>query len=685
MDEATNDRKKVSVNRKDEQLEQFRVNNVGKKLTTNESVKISNDEQTLKAGVRGPTLMEDFYFFEKQMHFDHERIPERVVQARGFGAHGEFELYKSMKQYTKACFLQKPGEKTPVFVRFSNMQGNKGSSDTTLGPRGFSTKFYTTEGNYDLLALSFPVFILNDAFKLADAIHALNPEPHNDIPQASPAHDNFWDFVANNQASAHFIMWAMSDRTAPRSWRMMQGFSINTFRFVNDDGKATFVRFQWKPVLGVHSLLIDETQIIGGVDPDFHRRDLWESIELGAYPVFELGVQMIDEDDEFKYGFDILDPTKLWPEEMVPVEIIGKMTLNKNVDNFFAEVEQVAFNPANVIPGIDFSNDPVLQGRLFAYRDTQMHRLGGPNFNEIPINRPICPVHNNQQGGYMQQKINVGKINYHKNSLAHNTPATSSPAEGGYVHYKEKVEGHKIKAESKSFKDYFSQARLVWNSMSSVEKQHITQAFCFQLGNVKSQSVRQQVVDMFANVDEGLATTIAEYVGVNRPSGVQVPVTASSPALSMMNTPKYPYSLKVGVLIGNHFNGKEVKTVIGLLRKYGVSIDFVGEKFGTVTGTDGTKFKVNKTFLTTNPKLFDSLYIVGGSSGNETRFSQDIMRFVSEAYKHYKPIGVATTAHTYMKATEKNNLLGVVFAANNPYFGEEFVSAIAQQRFWNRK
>lgn len=316
----------------------------------------------------------------KKMHFDHERIPERVVQARGFGAQGEFECYKSMQQYTKACFLQERGAKTPVFVRFSNLQGNKGSSDTTLGPRGFSTKFYTEDGNYDLRMFSVPVFILHDAYKFADAIHALNPEPHNDIPQASSAHDNFWDFVVNNPESTHFVMWAMSDRTAPRSWRTMQGFSINTFRFVNESGKSTYVRFQWKPVLGVHSLLSDEAQIIAGIDPDYHRRDLWDAIEYGAFPEYELGVQILEEGDSAEFDFDILDPTKLWPEEVVPVDVIGKMTLNRNVDNYFSEVEQVAFNPANVIPGIDFSDDPILQGRLFAYRDTQMHRLGSPNF-----------------------------------------------------------------------------------------------------------------------------------------------------------------------------------------------------------------------------------------------------------------------------------------------------------------
>jgi catalase len=668
-------------NKKQEQLEKYLVEKKGKKLTTSKGLKVSNNEHTLKAGPRGPGLMEDFHFFEKQMHFDREKIPERAVQARGFGAHGEFELYKSMKNRTKAGFLQKTGSKTPVFVRFSNMQGYRGSSDTTLGARGFSVKFYTEEGNYDLLGISFPAFALHDAFKLADIIHALNPEPHNDIPQASAAHDNFWDFVANNQESAHFAMWAMSDRTAPRSWRMMAGYGVNTFRFINENGRATFVRFHWKPVLGVHSLLVEEALTIAGMNPDFHRQDLWDAIEKGMYPEYELGVQLIDDEDEFKYDFDVLDPTKLWQEEVVPVEIIGKLTLNKNVDNFFSEVEQVAFNPANVVPGIDFSNDPVLQGRLFAYEDTQMHRLGSPNFKDLPINRPICPIHNNQQGGYMRRKIDAGSVNYYKNSLANNTPAPTSPEEGGYVHYPERVEGRKVKAASDSFKDYFSQARMVWNSMSAVEKQHMTQAFSFMLGNVKSESVRQQVVDMFSNVDMGLATAIAEYIDANPPTGAHVPIETGYPSLSQENTPKYAYSLKVGVLIGDGFNGQEVSNVIDTLESHGVLYEFIGEKFGAVTGADGTRFDIDATFLITDPALYDSLYVAGG---NGTSLQQEVMNFVSTAYKHYKPIGIASSAQNYIKTSKKNNLAGVIFSANNPAFADEFVSAIAEQRFWGR-
>ncbi|MFE8700739.1 catalase [Cytobacillus sp. FJAT-54145] len=684
MDKSSRYKGKDDENIKNEQLDQFRVKNTGKKLTTNEGLKVANAEHTLKAGDRGPVLMEDFHFFQKQMHFDTERIPERVVHARGFGVHGEFETYKSMKQYTRAGFLQKPGTKTPVFVRFSTVQGGKGSKDTARDIRGFATKFYTEEGNYDMLGLQFPIFVLFDAFKFVDSQHALKPEPHNDMPTASAAHDNFWDFVANNQESAHFVMWAMSDRAIPRSWRMMEGFAINTFRFVNEQGKSTFVRFHWKPVLGVHSLLMEEAQFIGGIDPDYHRRDIRDAIERGAYPEFELGVQMIDEEDEFKFSFDVLDPTKIWPEEIIPVDIIGKMTLNKNVDNFFAETEQSAFDVTNLVPGINFSNDPILQGRTFTYKITQQHRLGGSNYPDLPINRSLCPFHNNQRDSFMRYRIDVDQTNYFKNSIANNTPGPTKPEEGGFVHYPEKVEGRKVKASSESFKDIYSHARLFWNSMSTVEKQHIIEAFSFELVKVKRESVRQQVVDMFVNVDKEMATIIADNVGVNPPTGNHVPVTASSPAVSQANTAHYPHTLKVGVLIGNGFNGPEVKSVLETLEQNGVFIEIVSEKLGMVTGADGTTLKVDETFVSTHNVLYDALYIVGGLTDNQANFNNYVASFISGAYKHYKPIGIASDASSYLKGSENNNLAGVVFATNNQNFGKDFVAAITKRRFWDR-
>lgn len=682
---SENDRQIVAGNSKDRQLEQYRVDNFGTKMTTNQALKVSNDEESLKAGVRGPTLMEDFHFREKVTHFDHERIPERVVHARGYAAHGEFELYKSMKEFTTAGFLQEPGTITPVFTRFSNVVGSSGSSDTVRDVRGFAVKFYTEQGNYDLVGNNIPVFFIQDGVKFPDLIHAIKPEPHNEIPQASSAHDTFWDFVANNQESAHMVMWQMSDRTIAKNFRMMEGFGVHTFRFVNAQGISRFVKFHWKPLLGVHSLVWDEAQKISGKDPDFQRRDLWESIEHGNFAEYELGVQMIDEEDEFMFDFDILDATKIWPEEIVPVQIFGKMTLNRNVDNVFAETEQVAFHPGNVVPGIDFTNDPLLQGRLFSYLDTQLIRLGGPNFTEIPINRPVCPFHNNQRNGYSRQTINVGQVSYHKNSLADNTPSTSTAQEGGFVHYAEKVEGRVIQARSESFKDFFSQARLFWNSMSPWEKQHIIDAFTFEVGKVNSRSVRQQVVDMFAHVDREMATLIAEGVGVNPPTGEQSPVTASSPALSQANTIHVPQTLRVGVLIGNDFNGVEVKAAVRTFRNYGITVDIVGERLGLVRGADGLKVMTNATFLTTDPVLFDALYVVGGTADNQAKFNYDIEYFIDEAFKHFKPIGFATTGLPFFEASDAKAGPGIVFASDNPNFDQEFVKAIAQQRFWDRQ
>ncbi|MFC5731774.1 catalase [Cytobacillus gottheilii] len=685
MEKPPENNNREEQNKKNEQLDQYRIKNADNPITTNEGLKVANNENTLKAGDRGPVLMEDFHFFQKQMHFDTERIPERVVHARGFGVHGEFEAYKSMKKYTRAGFLQEEGLKTPVFVRFSTVQGGKGSMDTARDIRGFAVKFYTDEGNYDLLGLQFPIFVIHDAFKFVDSQHALKPEPHNDMPTASAAHDNFWDFVANNQESAHFVMWAMSDRAVPRSYRMMEGFGINIFRFVNEEGKSHFVRFHWKPMLGVHSLLNEESLIIGGVDPDYHRRDLSEAIERGAYPVYELGVQMIAEEDEFKFDFDVIDPTKVWPEEIIPVEKIGKMTLNRNVDNFFAETEQVAFDVTNLVPGINFSNDPILQGRTFTYKITQQHRLGGSNYPDLPINKSICPFHNNQRDSFNRYRIDVDQVNYFRNSIANNTPGPTPPEEGGFVHYPEQVEGKKVKASSESFKDFFSHARLFWNSMSSVEKQHMIEAFSFELAKVKDESVRQQVVDMYVNVDKEMATKIAENIGANPPEGENVPVTLASPALSQENTPHYPYTLKVGVIIANGFDGEEVKNTLETLNQNGVFVVLISEKLGTVTGADGTVLKVDQIFVSTHHTLYDALYIVGGESSNQTSFDINTLDFINGIYKYYKPIGVATTGQSYIQPTDYNNLDGVVFAAENQDFDEEFVSAITVRRFWDRR
>lgn len=675
-------------NSKNKQLNRYRHKNtgLGKKMTTDSGVKVSNDDWSLRAGKRGPTLLQDTHFYRKQSHFNRERIPEKVVHARGFGVHGNFECTKSMKKYTRAHFLQEAGIKTPVFVRFSNFIGSRGSKDTAIDVRGFATKFYTQEGNYDNLALSFPVFVVQDAMKFADFVHSIKPNPRTDVPQAAAAHDNFWDYVANNQESAHFVMWLMSDRGRPRSYRMIEGWPINTFRFINHQGVSTFVRFAWKPVLGVHSLLLDEANIIGGVDPDFYRHDIIQAIQCGAYPEYWLGVQLISEEDEFKYDFDLLDDTKLWPEEIVPVDIIGKMTLNKLVDNFFAEEEQSSFDPSTLVPGIDFTNDPVLQGRTFAYRDTDYHRLGTGNINLIPINQPIVEMNFNQRDSYSRYRIDVDSVDYHNNSLAHNTPATSSPEEGGFTTYPTRVEGHVTRElPSQSFSDHFSQARLFWNSMTPIEKRHIIELFVFHLAQVKSKSVRQQVVDMFANVDKGMATVIANEIGVRPPTNSNVDVTASSPALSQSNTAHYAYTQRVAVLIGSGFNDREVTDVIDNLKKCGVFVDIVSERLGIVTGCNGLVIEVDKIFDATYSVLYDSFYVVGGSVEKQEKFDCNVMDFVNTAYKHFKPIGVATTGQAYIQLPAESNLAGVVFAYNNPNFENEFVAAIAQQRFWERR
>ncbi|MHA6252643.1 catalase [Oceanobacillus sp. CAU 1775] len=670
---------------KQEQLDQFRVQNAGKPMTTKEGKKISQDQNQLKAGIRGPSLRQDYEFFEKMSHFNHEEIPERVVHARGYSAHGEFECYQSMKHVTKAGFLQEAGKVTPLTTRFSTVQGPKGSYDTARDLRCQGVKLYTEEGNLDLTTIAMPVLINQDAMKFPDAMHAYQSKQDDDIPTATGAHDTFWDYVANNPESLHMVTWIMSDRGILRSYRMMESWSINTYLFVNDQGKATFMRYVWKPVLGVHSLLQDEAIKLGGIDPDFHRKDLREAIDNGFYPEYELGVQLIPLEDEFKYDFDVLDPAKFWPEELIPVQIIGKMTLNRNIDNYFTESEQVAFNPANVVPGIDFSNDPVLQGRLMAYRDTQQHRLGSANYDQLPINRPLCPFHNNTRRGFMRYRIDVDEVDYHENSLANNTPYTVPPEEGGYESYPKKVEGHVIRARSDSFKDYFSQVRIFWNSLTPVEQQHTIEAFSYQLGKVKSESVRQQNVDLIVNVDEELATTIADNIGVAPPSGTHVPVSTSYPSLSQYSTPKYAATLKVGVLVGDGFDSNEVMGVLNDLQQNGVFVVVVSDKLGKVKGNNGRELKVNMTFLTASSYLFDSIYVVGGNSKNLTMVKSNIVDYVHHAYKHYKPIGVASTGQDFVQSAPGNNLAGVVFAANNPNFGKDFVTAIAVQRFWDRK
>jgi len=682
MNEKNNKASQELKNLKNQQLDQFRVDDKGEDLTTNQGLKMAEDEFSLKAGERGPTLMEDFHFREKITHFDHERIPERVVHARGTGVHGEFQLYESMKEYTKAAFLQDPNVKTPLFVRFSTVVGFRGSADTVRDVRGFAIKFYTQEGNYDLVANNFPVFFIQDAIKFPDFVHAIKPEPDTEVPQASAAHDTLWDFVANNQETAHTIIWAMSDRALPRSYRMMEGFGVHTFRFINEQGRSTFVKFHLKPLLGVHSLVWDETQKIAGKDPDFNRKDLQEAIENGSFPEYEVGVQLLAEDKEFSLDFDILDATKLWPEEDVPVKIIGKITLNKNVDNFFAEVEQVAFHPGHVVPGIDFTNDPLLQGRLFSYTDTQLIRLGGPNFHEIPINRSVVQFHNNQRDGYSRQTINTNMVSYHNNSMADNTPKTVSPQEGGYAHYEEQVHGSKIRARSESFNDHFSQTAMFYNSMSNVEKQHIIDAFSFELSNVKSKEIKQQVVNMFGNANIDMMTKVSMNIGVEPPKAEQIAYWKVSPALSQENTIKKSDTLKVGIIISDGFNADEFNTIMKALQDAKTMPEIISCTLAPVKDSLGIEQLPKYTFKSTDAVLLDAIYVLAGDKVND-EFKTNAKKFIQEAYMHYKPIAVSMSASEFLNPKMKDQP-GVTAYDGKGEYASKFIADISAHRHWDR-
>lgn len=686
--------------KKDEDLTLNRADGDGEFLTTNQGVRVNHTDDSLKAGERGPTLMEDFHFREKMTHFDHERIPERVVHARGSAAHGFFQVYEPLTEYTKAAFLQDPSKRTPVFVRFSTVVGFRGSADTVRDVRGFATKFYTEEGNFDLVGNNMPVFFIQDAIKFPDLVHAIKPEPHHEMPQASAAHDNFWDFTSLMPESMHMIMWVLSDRALPRSYRMMEGFGVHTFRLINAQGKARFVKFHWKPLLGTHSLVWDEVQKLAGKDPDYNRRDLWETIDKGGMVEYELGMQIIEEEDEFKFDFDLLDPTKLVPEEDVPVMRVGKMTLNRNPDNFFAETEQVAFHPGHVVPGIDFSNDPLLQGRLFSYTDTQLIRLGGPNFHEIPINRAVCPIHNNQRDGYMRQTINKGQTNYFPNSLGGGYPKPAAESEGGYVHYAEKVEGHKIRERSESFKDFFSQATLFWNSLSDAEKQHLVEAAHFELGKVETMHVRERMVDLFNQVDHELAKQVAEGIGVKPPAK---PATQNhgkkSPALSLENTIKDSIKTrKVGILVADGVAGSEVEAMKNALMQEGAMAEVIAKYHGKVKSTDGKDVMVDKTFVTTASVVYDALYIPGGEqSVHALKQNGDAVHFVNEMFKHCKPLAASNEGIDLLARAELNGVklaerkdnvvdeLGVVTLHGEvDKLARRFFDAIRQHRHWAR-
>lgn len=701
-------------------LAQHMEDSTGELMNTNTGVRVNDDQNSLKAGDRGASLLEDFILREKITHFDHERIPERVVHARGSGAHGVFKLYEPLPQYTKAQFLNDASIETPVFVRFSTVAGSRGSTDLARDVRGFAVKFYTQEGNFDLVGNNMPVFFIQDAIKFPDLVHAVKPEPDNEIPQAASAHDTFWDFISVMPESAHMIMWLMSDRAIPRSYRMMEGFGVHTFRLVNADGVSHFVKFHWKPLLGVHSVAWDEAQNISGKDPDFHRRDLWDAIESGNFPEWELGLQIVPEEDEFKFEFDLLDPTKIIPEELVPVIRIGKMTLNRNPENFFAETEQAAFHIGHVVPGIDFTNDPLLQGRLFSYTDTQLIRLGGPNFQEIPINRPIVPVHNNQRDGYMRQTINRGKVSYGPNSLGDNYPLQAKASEGGFTSYPERIDARKIRARSKSFLDHFSQAKLFFNSQSDPEKNHLIDAFSFELGKVQSNDVRTRMLGILSMIDKGLAAAVAFALRLPVPEDPELPVNRSIPAdadpadydpvivegsltasaaLSMANSPKDSIKTrKVAFLAADGVDSNSLDTVKTALEAEGAIVEVIAPRQNFILSTTDEKIQVHHSFLTAASVLYDAVYVPGGTNSVATvEADADAVHFLNEAFKHCKAIAADAGAMQVIESTyfarkipadfsdESVLLDGIVISDDPAELARQFITAIAQHRFWERE
>ncbi|WP_421999182.1 catalase [Reyranella sp.] len=671
----------------------------GAEMTTNQGVGVSDDQNSLKANVRGPSLLEDILMREKITHFDHERIPERVVHARGVAAHGVFQVYESQANLTMAAPLQDPAVKTPVFVRFSTVAGSRGSSDTPRDVRGFAVKFYTQDGIWDLVGNNMPVFFIQDAVKFPDLIHAVKPEPNNEIPQAASAHDTFWDFASLTPESAHMLMWVMSDRALPRSLATMEGFGVHTFRLVNAEGVSRFVKFHWKPLKGICSTVWEEAQLISGKDPDFHRRDLFEAIEAGDYPEWELGLQVVEEADEKKFGFDLLDPTKIIPEEQVPVKIVGKMTLNRNPDNYFAETEQVAFHTGHIIPGIDFTSDPLLQGRLFSYIDTQLRRVG-PNFHELPINRSLRPVDNNQRDGFGRVTINKGRVAYFPNSLGGGCPMHSPAAAAAFRSVAVRETGNKVRERSPSFADHFSQATQFWNSMSDWEKDHIAGAFSFELNQVVDEGVRNRVMnEILVNIHADLAKMVSEATGLAvKPAGTPEAPTPSaptpsgplrknaarlkSPALSMDKAPPTIKGRKVAVLVGDGIDTAEVEGLLEALKAAELVPETIGPRAGTVAASEGP-MKVNRAAPNAPSVVYDAVLVPTGIGEALAKMTL-AQRFLHEAYRHGKPIAVARDAEVLLKAAGVPTDAEGLAIAEGGALGEGLVENLRQHRFPRR-
>jgi catalase len=659
-------------------------------LTTNQGIRVPDNQNSLRSGARGPTLLEDFLLREKIFHFDHERIPERIVHARGSAAHGFFENYESLADLTRANLFQKKGQKTPVFTRFSTVAGGAGSVDTPRDVRGFAVKFYTAEGNWDLVGNNIPVFFIQDAIKFPDLIHSVKMESDRAFPQAASAHDTFWDFASLMPETTHMLMWAMSDRTLPRSLRMMQGFGIHTFQMVNAAGKSTFVKFHWKPLLGVQSTLWDEALKLQAADNDFHRRDLWEAIETGNYPEWELGIQVFDRKFADRLPYDVLDSTKIIPEEVLPVRPIGRMVLNRNPANFFAETEQVAYCPANIVAGLDFTNDPLLQGRLFSYLDTQKSRLGTANFHQLPINAPKCPVMNFQRDGQMQMNVPAGRANYEPNSLAaHGEPG--GPREcpvTGFVTVKGRADrdeqGDKLRVRAELFADHYSQARLLWKSLTENEQAHVASAFTFELSKVALEQVPARMVGNLRNVDEELAKRVAMGLGIalpKRSKAAREPLDLEpSPALSIQkNMQATLKGRSLGLLYTDGSDAAEIRRVRKAVEAAGAKIVLIAPRIGGAKVSDGEMLKADGQLAGTPSQTVDAIAVVLSEQGCAALLKEAAaVQFVMDAFGHLKAIGASDAARPLLKKA------GVVPDEGVTGLDKSFIEA-ARQRFWARE
>jgi len=684
-------------------LDRVRVDSTARALTTNQGVPVADNQNSLKAGLRGPTLLEDFILREKITHFDHERIPERIVHARGSAAHGYFECTKALGKYTRAALFAEVGKQTPVFVRFSTVLGERGSTDTARDVRGFAVKFYTDDGNWDLVGNNIPVFFIQDAMKFPDLVHAAKPEPHFAMPQAASAHDTFWDFASLMPEITHMLMWAMSDRAIPRSYRMMQGFGVHTYRLVNADGESHFVKFHWSPKAGTQSLVWDEAVKISGADSDFHRRDLWEAIEAGAYPEWELGLQIFSEEQAEGFTFDVLDATKLVPEELVPIVPVGRMVLNRNPDNFFAETEQVAFCVAHVVPGIDFSNDPLLAGRIHSYVDTQISRLGGPNFHEIPINAPVAQVHNNQRDGMHRQGIHRGRVSYEPNSLGGGCPFQAGAA--GFVSFAEprEVGDHKVRGKAERFADHYTQATLFWNSQTDVEKQHIINAFRFELSRVQTPAVRERMVAGLLNVAPELAEPVAAGLGIRdlpkpmpkvMPKDV-TPEVSVSPALSLFARPGDGSirTRRVAILVADGCEAEILTAVAGRLTDEGAVPRFVSTTLGSVQPRTGDEIEVDISLEAAPAVLYDALVLPDGAEAIDAlRADGRTLEFIKDQYRHCKPILAFGASEQLLQACGIDRTLpngrpdpGLLIHSDSKTAADSFVAAIAKHRYFDRE